>query len=100
MACPKHNDMRPKCNKCGGHKAENCGIRCSFYNGMGHSEDRCWKKKNTKPSNSTSNYLEVLVNDEEATLNELNKICGANHHLTLKTGFQKENSQYRLVKLK
>jgi hypothetical protein len=24
----------------------------------------------------------VLVNDEEATLNELNKICSANHHLT------------------
>ncbi len=24
----------------------------------------------------------MLVNDEEATLNELNMICGANHHLT------------------
>ncbi len=83
MACPKHNDMWPKCSKCGGgHKAENCGIRCSFCNGMGHSEDRCWKKKDTKPFNSTANYLEVLVNDEKATLNELNKICGANHHLT------------------
>jgi len=83
MACPKHNDMRPKCNKCGGgHRAENYGIRCSFYSGMGHSKDCCWKKKNTKPFNSTANYLEVLVNDEEATLNELNMICGANHHLT------------------
>jgi hypothetical protein len=55
-------------------------MRCSFYNGLGHSEDHCWKKKNTKPSNSTTNYLEVLVNDEEATLIELNMICGANHH--------------------
>ncbi len=82
VACLKHNDMWPKCGKCGGHSAENSGIRCSFYNGMGHSEDRCWKEKDTKSSNSTANYLEVLVNDEEATLNELNKICGANHHLT------------------
>ncbi len=49
---------------------------------MGHLKERCWKKKNTRRSNSTTNYLEVLVNDEEATLNELNRICGANHHLT------------------
>ncbi len=83
VAYPKHNDMWPKCSKCnGGHRAKNYGIRCSFCNGMGHSQDRCWRKKNTKPSNSTINYLEVLVNDEEATLNELNTICGANHHLT------------------
>ncbi len=79
MACPKHNDMWPKC---GGHSAENCGVKCSFCNGLGHSEDRCWKKKDTKPFNSTANYLEVLVNDEKATLIELNKICGVNHHLS------------------
>jgi hypothetical protein len=36
-ACPKHNDMEPKCSKCGErHRAENYGISCSFYNGMGH----------------------------------------------------------------
>jgi hypothetical protein len=45
-------------------------------------EDCCWKKKDTKPSNSIANYLEVLVDDGEATLAELNKICGANHHLS------------------
>jgi hypothetical protein len=83
VACPKHNDMRPKCGKCGGgYRAENYGIRCSFCNGMGHLEDRCWKKKDTKPSNSIANYLEVLINVEEATMTELNMICGANHHLT------------------
>jgi hypothetical protein len=83
VAYPKHNDMRSKCSKCGGgHRAENCGIRCSFCNGLGHSEDCCWKKKDTKPSNSTANYLEVLVNNEEATLIELNKLCGVNHHLS------------------
>jgi hypothetical protein len=82
VASPKHNDMWPKCNKCGrGHKAENYGIRCSFCNGLGYLEDRCWNKKNIKPFNSTANYLEVLVNDEEATMTELNRICGANHHL-------------------
>jgi hypothetical protein len=75
--------MRPKCGKCGGgHKAENCGMRCSFYNSFGHSKDCCWNKKNTKPYNSTANYLEVLVNDEEATLTKLNRICGVNHHLS------------------
>jgi len=41
VACPKHNDMQPKCGKCGGgHRLENCGIRCSFCNGLWHSEDR------------------------------------------------------------
>jgi hypothetical protein len=83
MAYPKHNDLRPKCGKCGGgHKVENYGIRCSFCNGLRYSEDRCWKKKYTKPFNSIANYLEVLVNDEEATLTKLNMICGANHHLS------------------
>jgi hypothetical protein len=47
-------------------------------------EDRCWKKKDIKPSNSITNYLEVLVNDEEVTQTELNKICGANHHLSFR----------------
>jgi hypothetical protein len=83
MACPKHNDKRPKCGKCGGgHRVENCGIRCSFCNGLRHSKDYRWKKKDTKHSNSTTNYLEVLVNDEEATLTKLNKVCGATHHLS------------------
>jgi hypothetical protein len=42
VACPKHNDMWPKCNKCGtGHRTKNCGIRCSFCNGLRHSEDHC-----------------------------------------------------------
>ncbi len=83
MAYPKHNDMWFKCGKCGGgHRVEKCGIRCSFCNGLGHSKDHCWKKKDIKPSNSIANYLEVLVNDEEATLTELNRICGVNHHLS------------------
>jgi len=83
VAYPKHNDMWLKCSKYGGgHGVENCNIRCSFCNCMGHSKDRCWRKKDSKPSNSIANYLEVLVNDEEAALNELNRICGANHHLT------------------
>jgi hypothetical protein len=45
-------------------------------------EDRYWKKKDTKPSNSTANYLEVLVNDEKTILTKLNRICGVNHHLS------------------
>jgi len=32
----------------------------------------------------------VLVNDEKATLTELNKICGANHHLSSKNKIPKK----------
>jgi hypothetical protein len=69
-------DTRPKCAKCGsGHKTNNCGLKYSFCFGLGHMEDRCWKKS-TKGLPTTTNFLEVLVNDEEATLAELNRICG------------------------
>jgi hypothetical protein len=68
MACPKHNGMQPKYGKCGGHRVGNCGTRHPFCNGIKHSKDHYWKKKNTKPFNSIANYLEVLVNDEKTTL--------------------------------
>ncbi len=42
IACPKFNEPRPKCAKCGmPHRIENCGVKCSFCAGLGHSEDRC-----------------------------------------------------------
>jgi predicted component of viral defense system (DUF524 family) len=41
-ACPRLNDARPKCAKCGmPHWTENCGVKCSYCAGLGHSEDRC-----------------------------------------------------------
>jgi hypothetical protein len=41
-ACPRLNEPRPKCAKCGmSHRTENCGVKCSFCAGLGHSEDRC-----------------------------------------------------------
>jgi len=44
-SCPRLNEARPKCAKCKlPHRTENCGMKCSFYLGLGHSEDRCWKK--------------------------------------------------------
>jgi hypothetical protein len=69
-ACPKLNEPRPKCAKCGmSHRTENCGIKCSFCSGLGHLEDRCWKKpKDGKSHSGTTNFQEVLLNDEEATL--------------------------------
>ncbi len=34
-ACPRFNEPRPKCAKCGmSHRTENCGIKCSFYTGL------------------------------------------------------------------
>jgi hypothetical protein len=59
------------------HRIENCGIKCSFCSGLGHLEDRCWKKpKNGKSHSGAANFQEVLLNDEEATLQQLNKLCG------------------------
>jgi len=51
----------------GFHMIENCNLRCSFYNGMGHIQERCWKK-NPKVGTTTTNFLEILVDDEKSTL--------------------------------
>ncbi len=77
-ACPRLNEPRPKCAKCGmSHRTENCGIKCSFCAGLGHSEDRCWKKpKDGRTHSGATNFVEVLLNDEEAMLQQLNKLCG------------------------
>jgi hypothetical protein len=76
--CPKLNKPWPKCAKCGmSHRIENCGIKCSFCQGLGHLEDRCWKKpKDGKSNSQTQFFLEVLLNDKEATMQQLNKLCG------------------------
>jgi hypothetical protein len=76
LICLKLTNTRPKCAKCkSGHKIDNYGLKCSFYFGLGHMEDRCWKKF-TKGLFTTTNFLEVLVNDEEAILLKLNPIYG------------------------
>jgi len=79
IACPKLNEPRPKCAKCGmPHRTENCGVKCSFCAGLGHSEDRCWKKpRDGKTHPGSANFLEVMLDDEEATLQQLNKLCGS-----------------------
>jgi len=68
--CPRPNEARPKCAKCSmPHRTENCGIKCTFCAGLRHSEDRCWKKpKEGKSHSGMVNFVEVLLNDEEATL--------------------------------
>jgi len=78
-ACLRLNEPRPKCAKCGmPHRIENCGVKCSFCAGSGHSKDKCWKKpKDGKAHPGSANFLEVLLNDEEATLHQLNKLCGS-----------------------
>jgi hypothetical protein len=48
---------------------ENYGLRCGYCNGMGHSEEWCWKKATEPKANyATNNYLEVFINDETTTL--------------------------------
>ncbi len=77
-ACPRLNEARPKCAKCNMlHRTENCGIKCTFYTGLGHFEDKCWKKpKDGKSIAGTVNFLEVLLDDGAATEQQLNKLCG------------------------
>jgi hypothetical protein len=47
-------------------------------------EDRCWKKF-AKGLIATTNFLEVLVNDEKTILLELNRICGEEKHVFTNT---------------
>jgi hypothetical protein len=43
--CPKFTNTKPKCAKCGGgHKTDNCGLKCFFCLELGHTKERCWKK--------------------------------------------------------
>jgi hypothetical protein len=78
-ACPRLNEAWPKCAKCGmPHRTENCGVKCNYYSGLGHSEDTCWKKlRDGKSPSGAANFLEVLISDEAATLQQLNKLCGS-----------------------
>jgi len=79
IGCPRLDEPRSKCAKCGmPHRTENCGVKCSFCAGLGHLEDKCWKKpKDGKVHTGSANFLEVMLNDEEATLHQLNKLCGS-----------------------
>jgi hypothetical protein len=77
-ACSRQNEARPKCAKCSlPHRTENCGVKCTFCTGLGHSEDKCWKKpKDAKSASGTANFLEAMLNDEAATEKQLNRLCG------------------------
>jgi len=43
-ACPRLNEARPKITKCSmPHRIENCGIKCTYYAGLGHSKTSAGK---------------------------------------------------------
>ncbi|CAM6077267.1 unnamed protein product [Sphagnum tenellum] len=75
--CPRFYEPRPKCAKCGmPHRTDNYGVKCSFCSDLGHSEDMCWKKSKDGRSNSAAaNFLEVMLDDEAATVEQLNRFC-------------------------
>ncbi len=77
-ACPRLNEAQPKCAKCNmSHRTENYGIKCTLCTGLGHSEDKCWKKpKDGKSTAGAANFLEVLLDDGAATEQQLDKLCG------------------------
>jgi hypothetical protein len=59
------------------HRTENYGLKCTFCAGLGHSEDKCWKKpKDGKLTAGTANFLEVLLDNGATTEQQLNKLCG------------------------
>ncbi len=52
-------------------------MKCAFCSGLGHSENRCWRQfKDAKSHSGAANFLEVLLNDEATTLQQLNELCG------------------------
>ncbi len=57
-----------------------CSLRYNFYGGMGHIENKCWKK-NPKNGTILTKNLKVPMDDEEATLAQLNRIYGFNYDL-------------------
>jgi len=77
-ACPRLNEARPKCAKCNmPHRTENCGIKCTFCAGLGHSEDKCWKKpKDGKSTARAANFLKVLFDDGTTIEQQFNELCG------------------------
>jgi len=85
--CMHIKDLKLKCAKCVlPHKTKNYGVKCGYYSSMGHTKDRCWKQgKDVKITSTSNNYLEVLVNNEEATLEQLNKICNTKHDIFSRT---------------
>jgi hypothetical protein len=70
--CSKIKDLKPKCGKWGlPHRTIICGLKCGYYTRMGHTKNKCWKKrKETKSHSTTNNYMEILVDDEVATLEQ------------------------------
>jgi hypothetical protein len=78
IACPRRNEPRPKCAKCGmSHRTKDCGVKCSFCTRLGHSEDKCWRKsKDGRTHPGSTSFLKVMLDDEEATMHPLNELCG------------------------
>jgi hypothetical protein len=67
--------------KCGAlHKTKNCGSRCNFYGGMGHVENKCWKCF-FKSVIIIAKILEAFVDNDDAILAQLNRICGFNYNV-------------------
>ncbi len=49
---------------------------------MGHMKDKQWKiGKDGKTLFVATNYLKVMVDDEEITLKQLNQLCGTKHDI-------------------
>ncbi len=82
--CSKLLD-HPKCGKCKrGHKTENCGLKCSYYFGLGHIKERCWMNNGRGPATST-NYLAVPIDDEEGHFGKIVSIMWGKKNIFSRT---------------
>jgi hypothetical protein len=53
---------------------------------MGHTKDICWKcGKDGKTPFVANIYFKILINDEEATLEQFNRLCNMKHDVFLGT---------------
>jgi hypothetical protein len=81
IACPWIRYLKTKSGKCGRpYKMELYGLRCGYCSSTWHIKDICWKcGKDGKTPFVANNYLEVLIDDEETTLEQLNRLCNMKH---------------------
>jgi hypothetical protein len=71
MTFPKYSNSMPKCQKIRRlHKIENCGLGATYVAGW----DMLKKNVQSPKTRTTTNFFEVLVDDEKAILAQLNRI--------------------------
>jgi hypothetical protein len=81
IVCPKIENIKPKCDKCGlSHKTKimDPNVGTTYVWDILKIDVR---RRARRPNHTTNNYLEVLMDDETTTLEQLNRLCGTKHDI-------------------